>query len=204
MATRNTPVLGMHGVWDLISPWSADNTLLYQCVAMRFFTEMVGDGIDVLNTYYIPNGLTETQYTADLALGAVMCILKADTGVIITVPDTYINTVPGIGMANYGSVIFSAEIGPCSLSLNFDFLKEQMGNLISNTIGLTPTIYVDQLATATAITQEQADAIEAARRAAITNRTTTYAQNIALTSQVANLTATIQVLQGLLTQKNNS
>lgn len=204
MATRNTPVLGMHGTWDLIQPWIADPTLLYECTALRTFTEMIGAGIDVFNTYYAPKGITNDEYTAHLNLGAVMCILKSDTGVIITVPDTYVQNYPGIGMVNFGSVILSAEIGPMSLTTNLDFLKEQVGNLISDTIGVVPTIYVDQLASSTAITQEEGEAIEAARLAAINNRTTTYAQNVALKTQNASYAATIAVLQGLLSQKNSS
>lgn len=201
MATRNTPVLGMSGVWDLVSPWSAPATNIYTCTALRSFTELVGSGIDIYNTYYAPNGLTEDNYNTDLAAGAVLCILYSDTAGAITVPDTYINSYPGMGMGNYGQVIISASLGPMSLSINLDFLKEQVGNVISDTIGITPTIYVDQLGTTTAISQEDADKIEAARLTAITNRTTTYAQNLTLTQQVKTLTNQITILQTLLAKK---
>lgn len=192
--TRNTPALGLKGKWSLIQPWTASQSLIYQCTAIRFFTEMVAEGIDIFNVYYSPKGLTESDYNADLAAGAAMCVLYSSSGSVITVPDTYIETFPGIGMSNWGQVILSASLGPMRLDLDYSFLKEQMGNLISDTIGIVPDIYVDQLATIEAISTEEADAIEAARLSAITNRTSTYAQNLALQKENAELRIKIQAL----------
>lgn len=192
--TRNTPALGLKGKWSLIQPWTASQSLIYQCTAIRFFTEMVAEGIDIFNVYYSPKGLTESDYNADLSAGAAMCVLYSSSGSVITVPDTYIETFPGIGMSNWGQVILSASLGPMRLDLDYSFLKEQMGNLISDTIGVVPEIYVDQLATIEAISTEEADAIEAARLSAITNRTSTYAQNLALQKENAELRVKIQAL----------
>lgn len=192
--TRNTPALGLKGKWSLIQPWTASQSLIYQCTAIRFFTEMVAEGIDIFNVYYSPKGLTESDYNADLSAGAAMCVLYSSSGSVITVPDTYIETFPGIGMSNWGQVILSASLGPMRLDLDYSFLKEQMGNLISDTIGIVPDIYVDQLATIEAISTEEADAIEAARLSAITNRTSTYAQNLALQKENAELRIKIQAL----------
>ncbi|UKS72003.1 hypothetical protein MOA67_gp137 [Klebsiella phage KpLz-2_45] len=192
--TRNTPALGLKGKWSLIQPWTASQSLIYQCTAIRFFTEMVAEGIDIFNVYYSPKGLTESDYNADLSAGAAMCVLYSSSGSVITVPDTYIETFPGIGMSNWGQVILSASLGPMRLDLDYSFLKEQMGNLISDTIGVVPEIYVDQLATIEAISTEEADAIEAARLSAITNRTSTYAQNLALQKENAELRIKIQAL----------
>jgi len=155
---------------------------------------MVAEGIDIFNVYYSPKGLTESDYNADLSAGAAMCVLYSSSGSVITVPDTYIETFPGIGMSNWGQVILSASLGPMRLDLDYSFLKEQMGNLISDTIGIVPDIYVDQLATIEAISTEEADAIEAARLSAITNRTSTYAQNLALQKENAELRIKIQAL----------
>lgn len=199
MATRNTPTLGLRGTWTLIAPWSASAALLYKCTALRSFTEMVLEGIDIYTKYYEPQGLTQSNYTTDLAAGAVMCILYSDNGSVITVPDTYIQSYPGIGMANWGQAIFSASLGPVRLDLDFTFLKEQMGNLISDTIGVVPEIYVDLLDTGTAITSEEASAIEAARVSAITNRTSTYAKNISLTAENTALRAQIAALLAVKT-----
>lgn len=191
---RNTPTLGLSGIWYLNSPWSASSGLTYKCTAIRYFTEMVTEGIDIYNTYYAPKGLTEADYSADLALGAVMCVLYSSSGSVITVPDTFIQTYPGIGMSNWGQLILSASMGPMRLDLDLSFVKEQMGNLLSNTLGVVPTIYVDQLAAAEAISSENAAAIEAARISAITNRTSTYAQNLALQKENADLRLQIQAL----------
>lgn len=191
---RNTPALGLKGRWSLTQPWSANQTLIYQCTAIRFFTEMVAEGIDIFTVYYEPKGLSQSDYNADLAAGAAMCVLYSSSGSVITVPDTYIESFPGIGMSNWGQVILSASLGPMRLDLDLTFLKEQTGNLISNTIGVVPEIYIDQLSTVEAISNTDADAIEAARLSAITNRTSTYAENLALKKENANLRLQIQAL----------
>jgi hypothetical protein len=161
---------------------------------MRYFTEMVSEGIDIYTTYYEPKGLTQQDYTDDLNAGAVMCILYSSAGSVITVPDTFIQSYPGIGMANWGQIILSADIGPIRLDLDLSFLKEQVGNIISDTIGVVPTVYIDQLGSTTVISSTDAAAIEAARVAAITNRTSTYAQNLKLTKENADLRLQIQAL----------
>lgn len=192
--TRNTPALGLSGIWTLVSPWNADPGLIYKCTATRYFTEMVGEGIDIFKKYYAPKGLTEQDYKSDLNAGAVMCILYSTSGSVITVPDTFIQGYPGIGMSNWGEIILSASLGPIRLDLNLDFAKEQVANVLSDTIGMSPIVHVDMLNTVTAISPDEAAAIEAARVSAIKNRTSTYAKNLALQQENADLRRQIAAL----------
>lgn len=191
---RNTPTLGLRGTWTINLPFTLTSNVLYKCIATRTFVELILDGIDVFNKYYSPLGLTEAKYKEDLDAGAVLCILYSDAGSVVSVPDTYINSYPGIGMANYGNIVLSAIMGPVNLSTNLDYLKSAMGDLISDTFGVVPNIYVDLIDNALALTAEQAAAIEAARQSAITNRTTPYAENLKLKQTVASLNAVIDAL----------
>lgn len=202
MAVLNTPGLSMRGIWSLKAPWTADPTLLYTCIALRKFKEIISiDGVDIYKVHYQPRGLTEEQYQADLAAGATMCVLSSDAGAVIQVPDTYIESYPGIAMSNYGIAVLSAMIGPISLDISFDFLIEQVKNVITDTIGVEPTVNLDHIPTTTAISPQDADALEAARQSAIKNRTSTYAQLLAEQQANASLRQTVAELQALLAKK---
>lgn len=202
MAKRNTPTPWMRGIWKLIQPWSVDPTLLYTCVALRKFKEIIAaDGIDIYNIYYKPKGISQDKYREDLAADAVMVVLTSDVGSMIHVPDTYIESYPGIAMSDYGIAIISAQIGPISLNTNFDFMLDSVANVISDTIGIKPAMNLDHIPTTTALTPENAAALEAARQAAIKNRTSTYAQLLQAQRDNASLRQTIKVLQDLLASK---
>lgn len=202
MVVKNTPSIPMRGIWSLKSPWAADPTLLYTCIALRKFREMISlDGVDIFKVHYQPKGLSQEKYQEDLAADATMCVLSSDAGAVIQVPDTYIEKYPGIAMSNYGIAIISAQLGPIPLNVSFDFLLEQVGNVISDTFGVTPTMNLDQIPATTAITPEDADALEAARQAAIKNRTSTYARLLQEQQANASLRQTVAELQKLLTKK---
>ncbi|UQT03107.1 hypothetical protein TOTORO_02440 [Serratia phage vB_SmaS-Totoro] len=202
MAVLNTPSLSMRGIWSLKAPWTADHTLLYTCIALRKFKEIISiDGVDIFKVHYQPRGLTQDQYQKDLAAGATMCVLSSDAGAVIQVPDTYIESYPGIAMSNYGIAVLSAMIGPLPLNISFDFLIDQVKNVITDTIGVEPTVNLDHIPTNTAISPQDADALEAARQAAIKNRTSTYAQLLAEQQANASLRQTIVELQKLLAKK---
>lgn len=175
MTTRITPLPNMRGIYTLRQPWSADNTVLYTCTALRTFRELIDSGVNTFVTYYEPKGLTEQDYQNDLAAGAILCVLMGDNGAVINVPDTYVISYPDQSAPPVGHFVLSASLGPIRMDLNLDFLRAKVAEVISDTIGVVPEVFADVLDSSTVLTKEQYDAMEAARNSAIKNRSTTYA-----------------------------
>lgn len=203
MVTRVTPLPNMRGLYTLKMPWTTDNKVLYTCTALRLFRELIASGVDVYSQYYSPKGLQQSDYDTDLAAGAILCVLQGDDGSVINVPDTYIVSYPDQSVPSVGHFVLSASIGPMRMDVNLDFLRSKVGEVISDTIGVVPEVFVDVLDSSTVMTREEYDAMEAARTASIKNRSTTYAlllQEQALTSVLQNKVAE---LQSLLEQQQN-
>jgi hypothetical protein len=172
--------------------------VLYTALELRTFRGLNYAGEDVYAKYYEPKGLTQADYKADLAAGATLVVLAGDNGDIVYVPDTRILSYPNGNVAQYGSMIVSASLGPLRLDIDQVFIKSKVAEVLSDIIGLEPTVYIDVLANPSVLTQEQADSAEAARVAQIKDRSTTYAQLLDLQAKYAIAQDQIEQLQALL------
>lgn len=205
MATRITPLPNMRGIYTLKMPWTTNKAVLYTCTALRTFRELIASGENIFVKYYEPKGLSEATYQADLAAGAILCVLMGDNGEIINVPDTYVISYPNQSVPPVGHFVLSASIGPMRMDANLEFLSAKVGEVISDTIGVVPEVFVDVLDSSSVLTREEYDAMEAARIAAIKNRSTTYAlllQEQARTAVLQNKVAELQSLVEQLQQRN--
>lgn len=195
-----TPLVNMRGIYTLIMPWSVSPTVLYTCKSLQSFTQIVSDGIKGYEKYYKPMGLTEDDWTRDLAAGAYLCGLFGDDGSVIYVPDVYIQRYPDQNAPQYSNFVLSALIGPLPSNFNFNNLRSKMAELISDTIGMEPEVFVDTMDNSTVLTPEEANAAESARLAQIKNRTTTYAQLQTLQQRYTKLEQTANDLAKMVTK----
>lgn len=189
-----TPLINMRGLYKLIQPWSIANTVLYTCKSLQTFSQIEDNGQSGYELYYEPQGLSQDAYKQDLAAGAILCGLFGDDGTVIYVPDVYILTYPSQDSPQFSNFVLSALIGPMRSNTNFEFVKSKVSEVLSDTLGFQPEIFVDALDNSTVLTPQEADALEAGRTAAITNRTTTWALLQQSQAQVAQLQATCNAL----------
>lgn len=189
-----TPALRAKGLYTLLTPWVAETNVLYECVAIRRFTELERAGVDVFAAYYEPKSLLRSKYEDDLAAGASIVTLISATHLTIEVPDTYIESYPQSDYVPYHTVILSLSLGPVADSVDLTFLKQQIAGTVSDVYGFSPTVNTHTLPTDTMVTPLQHEALEAARQAAITIRKTDRAKVIELQQQLA---ATQAKLAGL-------
>lgn len=201
----NVPPPGTRGLYSLKAPFKTVPNELYSCGAIRYFKDIQNQGVDVYAKYYQPLELTEADYARDLAAGVVIITLLSETQQPIYVPSSYVLSYPGLSSYNYQHVVLSVSLGALPDALDLTFLKTQIATAVSEVIGVTPTVYENVAPSTGVVTPEQHDAMEAARQAAITNRTTDYARylierdkRIALEAKVAALEKVI-VDSGILT-----
>ena len=193
-----TPPLLTKGRYTLISPFVAETTNLYTCVAIRTFEECREAGINVLDLYYLPLGLTNVEYSRDLNAKATLITLFSDDLKPLYVPDTYIETYPNLGQVNYNHVVLSVSLSSVPDFLDFSNLKLLMSSLVSDVTGVVPKVAIHKAASKGVITPEQHETIEVARVAAITHRTTDRAELLKANAKVTALETQNKILTKLL------
>lgn len=168
----NVPPIGTRGLYSLKAPFTTVPNQLYECGAIRFFKDVENQGIDVFKKYYEPWDLSQSDYTRDRSAGVVMVTLISDSQAPIYVPSSYILAFPGLTSVRYHYVVLSASLGALPESLDLTFVKNQVAEAIAETVGVMPQVFENVAEATGVVTPEQHDALEAARQAAVTNRTT--------------------------------
>lgn len=182
-----TPPLHAKGVYALKVPFAdlMAAGVIYECIAIRSFNDFLDAGQKVFETVYAPRGLTTTEYNADKAAKANIITLASPSHPTIHVPDTYIDSYPNLGNVAYKIPVLAIELGPIPDTTDLSFLAAQVSSLVSDTIGAENTVNVVSAPSTGVVTADEHAALETARQAAITNRTTDRAKVIDLTAQLA-------------------
>lgn len=195
--TLKTPTLHATGVYTLTTPWATAANTIYTCIAIRSFKDLILHGVDIAATYYDPMGLDATNYQADLSLGANLITLTSPNQPTLYVPDTYIEAYPDLTNVAYNNIVLSCLLGPLPDGLDLTFLTSQISGVVSDVIGLEPTVNIYVSPSTGVMTTDQAEAAETARQANITNRTTDRAKVLTLQAQLDAANQLIATLQNL-------
>lgn len=193
-----TPPLHAKGTFVLRAPWVTVANSLYEAIAIRSFADFVEVGQNAYELFYRPQGLTVNDFEADKALGASIITLVSPSRPTIHVPDTYIDTYPDMGYVAYKSVVLSIALGSVPDQLDLTFLKDQVAGVVSDTIGVLPTVLVHSAPATGVVTEDQHQLLETARNAAVTNRTTDRAKVLELQNQNDALHTKVALLEQIL------
>lgn len=178
--SRITPTIGAKGRYTLTLPWSANAAKLYECEAIRSFDDIYELGVDVYQEYYVPMGLVDnTVVNGNLFLfkeqrDADVCIVtlrSTDDGEYIYVPDSYITNNPTINVKPYSNIVLAVDCGPLPDNLDLSALKSDLSDIAKGYLGITTPgslVLEHRAASTNQPTALEADALEAARTAAVT------------------------------------
>lgn len=197
---RNTPPLHAKGVYSLLAPWTSISDALYECIAVRSFADFVNRGEDVYERFYVPKNLDRATYEADLALGAHIVTLQSDTSATIFVPDTYIESFPDLTGVAYKRIVLSIELGPLPDDVDLTFAKTSISATASDITGVVNVVTEHVAPYSGVITADQHEVLEAARQAAIVNRTTDRATVLSQQVLIDAQSEKIRALQDLVQQ----
>jgi hypothetical protein len=177
------PPIGTKGRWQLKAPFTTQVGVLYTCGAARFFNDLENQGVDVYELCYKPFQIPESVFSADRASGQVILTLMSDTLAPLYVPTSYVLSPPDLSSYPLQHVIISASCGPLSTFTDLTFMKQQVATVISDVLGVIPTINLGVVPLSTTLTPTEYATMEAAREALITNRTTDHARLLEMTRQ---------------------
>ncbi len=199
---RLTPPLYLKGAFVLLSPFNTDlrASTAYQCMAIRSFSDLYQkENVQAFETFYVPKGIDEATYNADAALGAAIITLMSDTGHLVYVPDTYIESMPEINIVPYNHVVASISLGILPDGLDLAFLEDLIKGAIDEGLGIeNPIVNFHIVPSESAITPQQHADNESARNARIVNRDTDRAKVVSLTQTVSDQNVLIQGLETII------
>jgi len=196
--TPKTPPIDATGTFTVTSPYSLVPNTLYTCRAIRAFQDLIADGVDIAATYYVPKGLTTTDYQADAAVNANIITLMSTTAPTLYIPDTFIASFPDMSNVAYSTIVLACSMGPLPDSLDLTAAEQAVQDAVSDIVGISPTVTLFSVPSDSVMTQDDATTAETARQAAITNRTTDHAQLLALQAQYATLLQQYQALEAIV------
>lgn len=196
-----TPPLHAKGVYRLLAPWSLPTTVIYECIAIRDFTDFVDKGEDVFALFYEPKGLTEANYNTDKALGVNIVTLASGSLPVVHVPDSYIEAYPDYDIIPYKSVVLSISLGPLPDRFDLAFMMTQMAALASDVTGIVGQVNLHALPSLDVVTRDQYTALEVIRQAAITLRTTDRARLLTAQAQITSLQTRIAALEQIVIEE---
>lgn len=177
MAVLKTPTLHSKGEFHVRLPWTIQPGVVYECIAVRDFTDFIERGIDVYVQYYQAKGLTREDYEIDLAAGAHIVTLVSDLYPSIQLPDTYIENYPNQDHVPYSNVVLAVKIGPLADSVPLEAWAQDLIDVTSDRLGVNAQVATLLTPHTGFITTAEHEQLEQVRAAAITNRTTAHAEN---------------------------
>lgn len=204
---KKTPPINTRGRYLLLSPFDAliVPNEIYECVAIRQFSEIEELGQKVYDTYYKPFNVPNALYGEDKRLDANIITLATITGEYFYVPDTFIAEFPNGGTVAYHRVVLSIDLGPIPETLDLTFLQQQISSVTTDVVGLSgdrePIVYVAIAPTRGVIDAGEHEIMEAARDASIRNRTTDRAKVVELTKLNTALNARLAFLEQYIRDK---
>lgn len=173
---KKTPNMGTTGRYTLRDPWVTVPGIIYTCIAIRSFEDILKRGRDVYTDFYVPKGLVSGtefngslfQFSQEAAQKPNIITLKGSDGSTIYVPDTYIDAYPEMGNVQYQRVAFSIDLGSLPDYLSLDSIRSDIEVLVSTRFGKSCIVKEHKLPSIGNITNEEHEAAEAARIGSIT------------------------------------
>ena len=171
-----TPSLYAKGVYTVEAPFAVEPDVSYSCIAIRSFTDLRQQGLDVFSTFYNPKGITQSKYQQDDLAAASIITLFAEDKPVLNIPSTYILTYPTTVTTGFSRVMMGIEIGIVPDAMNLDLMKTELAEVVQRTTGLQATVELFVAPYTGVVTAEQAESFEANRQAAIEENTSVYKQ----------------------------
>lgn len=195
--SSSLPPIGTKGKYVLKDPFATliDPAISYTCGAIRRFKDIVNQGGVVQDQYYTLYGLSKDVYDRDVKNDEAIVTLLSDSTAPIYVPSSYIASFPSGDTVPYHRMVLSLDMGLIPDALDLTFLKSNLSNVVSDTVGVSVTINEHAAPYTETMTVAKDLELSSARDAKIKSRTTDYAQLLQLQTENARLKQTIALYE---------
>lgn len=186
----NTPQVNLEGLFKVKAPYTLPDKVIYRVDAVQNFPKLQRNNIDVYNKYYKPVGLTRDDYISDANVEASIVTLKSRDGQVYELPDTYIETYPGLNGLNYRRNVVVIDLALIPEYVDVTLLTNDLKSVLERGLGIEARVDITSMDYEGTVTEEEHLRMEAVRKAKIR-------EQVPLAEQVATLTKQNQELQAL-------
>lgn len=159
------------GLFKVKEPFTISSDVIYTVIAVRTFPELTDRKEDVYNKYYLPVNISRELYLSDANVGASIITLKSHDGQVVYIPDTYIESYPGINGLEYKRNVVVIDLAFVPSYVDPTLLTDDLKNIITATLGIEPVVDITSMDYEGTITEENHLQMEAARKMKIRNTT---------------------------------
>ena len=164
-----TPPIYTSGIYTCYAPYAdlIDSNTVYVAEAIRTFPEMERRQREVYNEIYAPVKLEESIYIEDAKNNASIITLRSSDGNIVLVPNTFIESYPGMAGLKYARNVFIVDVGMIPATIDLEILSDDLKDTVVKNVGADVDMVLDTMRYEGNITHEQHVALETARKATI-------------------------------------
>ncbi len=136
------PVIGSSGYFELRQPL---DTLIvanerYTCKAIRRLSDYLANNEVPKDDIYTANGLSDSDYSDDIAVDMDIVSLQADNGHWLYIPARFIAKYPIANGIPYRTVMIGISLPSLPVSRDLSNIKTDIENIITDTLGVIPVI----------------------------------------------------------------
>lgn len=197
MTSRILPVIGSRGTYELLPPF--DTVILpeelYTCKAIRNISEYVSYNQDPKKLVYDYYGLTEADYESDVQEDMEIVSLQNNKGVWIYIPARYIIKYPEVDGIPFRQLSMVCKLPAIEVSRDISHLKNDVINLVKDTLGVEPVVEIVEVSRTIAVTREVSDQLKIERSLVSNGRVTDRAKYMELLQREQLLLNKIQALE---------
>lgn len=179
--TPVTPPINTEGTFICLSPFELPTGVIYRLEAIRTFPELERRNIKVFDEYYAPHNITQADYAADVAASAAILIFKASDGEVRYVPNTYLQSYPGIAGLKYNRNVAVLDLALLPDYVDVEAFTNDFANYMKSRLGIDSTVFISTMRYEGQVTNEQHVEMEVKRKQNIRD-------SIPYEERIANLT----------------
>lgn len=199
---RITPPLDAKGLFKVRSPYTVSPVGIYWVGAQRTFEELIAAKIDPLTQVYKPVGMGQSDYNQDVIDGAKVITLLSYIRSPLHIPDTYILEYPNMSLVPHSWVVLTISCGILPDTYDLTRMMQTVSDAVSEYTGVSVVVTPMVAPTTDSVTEVAYEEARAAREAAIVNKSTDFADKLALQAQLAVANQHIQDLTDVIEGQN--
>lgn len=189
-----TPRINSKGYYSSTYTYGIKSKVIYTLVAVTSYRELLIQGVELLNKYYLQVGLEDKDYQQDLKAGA--SLLTITDGInTLNVPNTRLDKYPLANIVDYSRRVLSLSLGELPTALPLEHVIEIVSTQIHSALGQTVDIKVHDFNLPEAVSLEEHEILERARKLKITQSDSLYVQLQKEKATSASLREKIAVLE---------
>lgn len=198
---RVTPPIGAKGLFKVRSPYVVSAAAIYWVGAVRTFEELIAAKIDPLTQVYVPVGMGQPDYNADIIEGAQVITLLSNVRPPLHIPDTYILEYPNMSIVPHSWIVCTVSCGILPDTYDLTRMQQTVSAAVSEYTGVQANVTISTAPTTDSVTEEAYKEAKLVRDAALVNKSTDFVEKLALQDQLDKANSYITDLTTVIDQQ---